>query len=237
MDAEYLMPSQSELIVVLDMDTADEARATIAACGSCQWFKIGSQLFTRCGPDLVREVIAGGKSVFLDLKFHDIPNTVAHGAKAAADLGAGLFTLHASGGRKMIAAARKAVEGSPTRILAVTVLTSLSDQELRGEIGLHETSAEAVPRLAKQAIEAGAHGIVCSPLEIALVREAVGPGPLIVTPGIRPAWASQDDQSRVLTPREAAAAGANMIVVGRPILKHPNPAEAVRLIKEELADV
>lgn len=225
----------TELIIVLDMDTADEARATIAACGGCRWFKIGSQLFTRCGPELVREVISSGKDLFLDLKFHDIPNTVAHGAKAAADLGVGLFTLHASGGRKMIAAAREAVEGSHTRILAVTVLTSLSDAELRNEIGLHETAAEAVPRLAKQAIDAGAHGIVCSPLEIALVREAIGPGPIIVTPGIRPAWASQDDQTRVLTPREAAAAGANMIVVGRPILKHANPADAVRLIQEELA--
>lgn len=229
------MPTPTELIVVLDMDTAEEARATIAACAGCRWFKIGSQLFTRSGPDFVREVIAAGHNVFLDLKFHDIPNTVAHGAKAAADLGTGLFTLHASGGRKMISAARKAVEGTRTEILAVTVLTSLSDAELRDEIGLHETAAQAVPRLATQAIEAGAHGIVCSPLEIALVREAIGPGPRIVTPGIRPAWASQDDQTRVLTPREAAAAGATMIVVGRPILKHANPAEAVRLIQDELA--
>jgi len=227
----------TELIVVLDMDTRDEALHTIDACGECRWFKIGSQLFTRCGPDLVREVIASGKNVFLDLKFHDIPNTVAHGAKAAAELGAGLFTIHASGGRKMIAAARKAVEGTPARILAVTVLTSLSDTELRDEIGFHETAAQAVQRLARQAVEAGAHGIVCSPLEIALVREAVGPEAAIVTPGIRPAWASQDDQTRVLTPREAALAGATMIVVGRPILKHPNPAEAVRLIQEELAHV
>ena len=229
--------SKTELIVVLDMDTRQQALDTIAACGACTWYKIGSQLFTRCGPDLVREVLALGKNVFLDLKFHDIPNTVAHGAKAAADLGAGLFTVHASGGRKMIDAARKAVEGTQARILAVTVLTSLSDAELRGEVGMNETAAEAVPRLAKQAIEAGAHGIVCSPLEIALVRAAVGPGPLIVTPGIRPAWAAQDDQSRVLTPREAAAAGASMIVVGRPILKHNDPAEAVRLIQEELSNV
>lgn len=225
----------TELIVVLDMDTRDEALRTIDVCGDCHWYKIGSQLFTRCGPELVREVSALGKNVFLDLKFHDIPNTVAHGAKAAADLGAGLFTIHASGGRKMIAAARKAVEGTPTRILAVTVLTSLSDTELREEVGFQESAAEAVQRLARQAVEAGAHGIVCSPLEIALVREAVGPEAVIVTPGIRPAWASQDDQTRVLTPREAAQAGATMIVVGRPILKHSNPAEAVRLIQEELS--
>lgn len=227
--------SKTELIVVLDMDTREEALATIAACGGCDWFKIGMQLFTRCGPPLVREVLGLGKRVFLDLKYHDIPNTVAHGAKAAAELGAGLFTIHASGGRKMISAARKAVEGTEARILAVTVLTSLSDMELRSEVGLHEDAAQAVPRLARQAVDAGAHGIVCSPLEITLVREAVGPGPLIVTPGIRPAWAGQDDQSRVLTPREAAQAGADMIVVGRPILKHADPAEAVRLIREELA--
>lgn len=224
----------TELIVVLDVDTQAEALAIVRACGDCQWFKIGSQLFTRCGPEVVRAVQALGKSVFLDLKFHDIPNTVAHGASAAAALQAGLFTLHASGGRKMIEAARAAVEGTDTRILAVTILTSFSDAALRSDIGLHETAAEAVPRLAKMAVESGAHGIVCSPHEIGLVRAAVGPEPLIVTPGVRPDWASQDDQQRVMTPAEAKAQGASMIVVGRPILKHPQPAEAVRLILEEL---
>jgi orotidine-5'-phosphate decarboxylase len=127
------------------------------------------------------------------------------------------------------------VEGTATLILAVTILTSFSDAELRSDIGLHETAAEAVPRLAKMAVDAGAHGIVCSPQEIGLVREAVGPEPIVVTPGIRPAWSTKDDQERIMTPRDAAKAGASMIVVGRPILKHENPAEAVRLIKEELA--
>ncbi len=224
----------TELIVGLDLDTRDEAIRAVTACGDCRWFKIGSQLFTRCGPAIVEAVLGLGKNVFLDLKFHDIPNTVAHGAKAAAALGAGLFTLHASGGRKMIAAAREAVEGTPARILAVTILTSLSDDMVRNEIGLPETAAQAVPRLAKLAVESGAHGIVCSPQEIRLVREAVGPGPIIVTPGIRPEWAGKDDQARVMTPREAAAAGASMIVVVRPILKHAQPAEAVRLVLEEL---
>lgn len=134
----------------------------------------------------------------------------------------------------MIAAAREAVEATQTRILAVTVLTSLTDGMLQQEIGLPETAAQAVPRLARMAVDAGAHGIVCSPREIALVREAVGQGPLIVTPGIRPRWASKDDQARVMTPREAMEAGADMIVVVRPILKHENPPEAVRLIQEEL---
>lgn len=229
-----MMPT--DIIVGLDVDTRDEALAAVQACGVCRCFKIGSQLFTRCGPSIVREVQEQGKDVFLDLKFHDIPNTVAKGARAAADLGVTLCTLHASGGRKMIGAAREAVEGTSTRLLAVTVLTSLSDAMLREELGLPETAAEAVPRLARLAIEAGAHGIVCSPQEIRLVRKAIGPAPLVVTPGIRPAWASQDDQARVMTPREAAAAGASMIVVVRPILKHARPAEAVELIIEELND-
>ncbi len=224
----------TELIVVLDVDTLDEAAATVDACGGCDWFKVGSQLFTRTGPECVRLLQERGKRVFLDLKYHDIPNTVAHGAKGAAALGVGLFTLHALGGSKMIAAAREAVEGTDTRILAVTILTSHSDDALRADLGLHETAAQAVPRLAKMAVDAGAHGIVCSPQEIALVRAAVGPEPIIVTPGIRPAWSSKDDQERIMTPAEARAAGASMIVVGRPILKHSNPAEAVGLILEEL---
>jgi orotidine-5'-phosphate decarboxylase len=224
----------TELIVVLDVDTLDEAAATVDACGDCDWFKVGSQLFTRTGPDCVRLLQDRGKRVFLDLKYHDIPNTVAHGAKGAAALGVGLFTLHALGGSKMIAAAREAVEGTDTRILAVTILTSHSDDALRADLGLHETAAQAVPRLAKMAVDAGAHGIVCSPQEIALVRAAVGPEPIIVTPGIRPAWSSKDDQERIMTPAEARAAGASMIVVGRPILRHSNPAEAVGLILEEL---
>ncbi len=224
----------TELIVVLDMDTRDEALAAVAACDSCRWFKIGAQLFTRLGPDIVREVQQQGKQVFLDLKYHDIPNTVAHAARAAADLGAGLFTLHASGGRAMIEAARTAVEGSDTRILAVTVLTSLSEAALRGELGIQETPEEAVRRLATLAVDAGAHGIVCSPMELRVLREALGNEPLIVTPGVRPAWAAKDDQKRVMTPREAAQGGASMIVVGRPILKHPEPARAAAMIIEEM---
>jgi len=224
----------TELIVVLDIDTREEAIQIVETCGDCQWFKIGAQLFTRCGPDVVRDIQAMGKNVFLDLKYHDIPNTVAKAAKGAAALGVSLFTLHASGGRRMIEAAREAVEGTDTRILAVTVLTSFSDEMLRDEVGLSETAAEAVPRYAKLAVDSGAHGIVCSPHEIALVREAVGNEPLIVTPGVRPAWAAADDQVRFMTPKQASDAGANYIVVGRPILKHKNRAEAVNLILGEL---
>ena len=222
------------MIVGLDVDTREQALTAVGAIGGCTHVKIGAQLFTRCGPDIVREIQALGKRVMLDLKYHDIPNTVGSAARAAADLGVALFTLHAAGGRKMIEAARKAVDGTGTRILAVTVLTSLTDAMLRDEIGLPETAAQAVPRFARMAVESGAHGIVCSPQEIGLVRGAVGPEALIVTPGVRPAWASKDDQARVMTPREAAQAGANYIVAVRPILKHANPAEAVRLILEEL---
>lgn len=224
----------TELVIVLDVDTQAEALSIVASCGAAEWFKIGAQLFTREGPGVVEAVRAQGKNVFLDLKYHDIPNTVAKAAAGAAALGAGLFTVHALGGRKMIAAARKAVEGTQARILAVTILTSHSDADLRADLGLPETAAEAVPRLARMAVEAGAHGIVCSPQEIKLVRAAVGPDTLIVTPGVRPAWAGVDDQERVLTPLEAARAGAGMVVVGRPILRHPNPAGAVALIQEEL---
>lgn len=225
----------TQLIVVLDVDTRDEAIGIVDACTECEWFKVGFQLFTRCGPDIVREILGRGKRVMLDLKFHDIPNTVNKAAKAAADLGVSLFTLHAGGGRDMIAAACEAVENTDARALAVTVLTSLSETMLREEVGLQESPEEAVVRLAAMAVDAGAHGLVCSPKEIVRLRETLGAGPLIVTPGVRPEWASKDDQARVTTPREAAKAGASFIVVGRPIVRHENPAEAVALINQELA--
>lgn len=224
----------TELIAVLDVDTREEALRTVEACGACRWFKIGSQLFTHCGPGIVGAVQERGKDVFLDLKYHDIPNTVGAAVRAAAALGVRLLTVHACGGSKMIGAARQAVEGTDTRILAVTVLTSLDEEALRAEVGLPESPQEAVRRYARLAVGAGAHGVVASPHEIGLIREEVGGEPLIVTPGVRPAWASADDQARVLTPREAAQRGANFVVVGRPILRHANPAEAVRRIQEEL---
>ncbi len=224
----------TELIVVLDVDTREEALDIVAACEGCEYFKIGSQLFTRCGPEIVRLLIDQGKKVMLDLKYHDIPNTVNHAVKAAVDLGVSLITLHAGGGSGMIAAARKATEGSATQLLAVTVLTSMNEETLRSDVGIPESPTETVPRWAKMAIEAGAHGIVCSAQEIELVRAAIGDKALIVTPGIRPQWASKDDQQRIMTPRDASNAGANFIVVGRPILNHENPAEAVKLVKEEL---
>jgi len=225
----------TQLITALDLDSKEAAIETVERCGGCEWFKVGLQLFSRCGPKVVDAVRGQNKHVFLDLKLHDIPNTVGKAAHAGAELGAELMTVHASGGRAMIAAAREAVEGTDTKILAVTVLTSISDDVLRTEVGLPETTAEAVVRYARQSVEAGAHGLVASPQEIRLIRDAVGPEPLIVTPGIRPEWAARNDQARVMTPREAAEHGANFVVVGRPITQNENPTEAVRLIHEELS--
>lgn len=226
---------KTELIVVLDVDSRAEALSIVERCDGCEWFKVGFQLFTRYGPEIVREIREQNKKVMLDLKFHDIPNTVHHAARSAVAMGADLFTLHASGGRDMIAKAREAVEGTDTRILAVTVLTSLTESMLREEVGFQETPEEAVKRLAAMAVEAGAHGIVSSPKEIEMLRATLGEEPLIVTPGIRPEWSTKDDQARVTTPAEAARAGASHIVVGRPILKHANPTQAVTLIQQELA--
>jgi orotidine-5'-phosphate decarboxylase len=224
----------TELIIALDVDTLDDAKRAVDACGGCTWYKAGLQLFSRTGPAVVEQLRGAGKRVFLDLKLHDIPNTVKHAARAAADLGVDLITVHASGGRRMVAAAREAVEGTETRVLAVTVLTSISSEMLRDEIGIRTSTEMTVSRFAKLAVESGAHGIVSSPHEIAVVREAVGRGALIVTPGIRPAWAGADDQARFLTPRDAAKAGADFVVVGRPILQHENPGEAVALVLKEL---
>jgi len=225
----------TELIVGLDVDTMPDALRIVEACGPCRFYKIGAQLFTRCGPEIVQKVMEKDKKVFLDLKYHDIPNTVLHAVKAAAAMGVSLLTIHAWGGRRMIEAARAATEGTSTQILSVTVLTSLTDAMLQQELGVPEIAAQAVPRLAKLAVESGSHGVVASPHEIGAIRQAVGMEALIVTPGVRPGWASTDDQARVMTPAEAARAGANYIVVARPVIKHQDPAEAVRLIQEELS--
>ncbi len=225
----------AELIVVLDVDTCDAALDIVDACGErCRRFKIGAQLFTRAGPAAVHSVRERGKNVFLDLKYHDIPNTVGQAARAAADLGVSLITIHASGGARMIEAARDAVAGTSTRVLAVTVLTSLTDAMLRDELGIQSTARGTVLRLAKKAVGHGAHGVVCSPRELEPLRRELGAGPVIATPGIRPAWASKDDQARIMTPRDAASAGADFIIVGRPILKHAEPAVAVGKILEEI---
>jgi len=229
------MPKHStQLITALDVDQLREARAIIDGCLSCDWFKVGAQLFTRRGPRAVAYVRDLGRRVFLDLKFHDIPNTVAKAAAGAAEMGVDLMTCHALGGKDMIAAARESIEDYDCQLLAVTILTSHTDENLASELGLKEKSKDAVPRLAKLAVDAGAHGIVCSPRETKLVREAVGRKPTIVTPGVRPSWSESNDQKRVATPREAAEAGANFVVVGRPVTQADDPGEAARMIQKEL---
>jgi len=194
--------------------------------------KVGLELFTAEGPPVVRAAAALGRPVFLDLKLHDIPATVEGAARSAATTGAALLTVHASGGAEMIRAAVRGA-GPGVRILAVTVLTSIDAATLE-RIGLSGPPEAAVVRLARLAVEAGAGGLVCSPQEVAAVRAAVGPGPLLVVPGVRPVGSARGDQARVATPGEAVRAGADVIVVGRPLRDAPDPVAAAAAIAGEL---
>jgi len=219
-------------MVALDMDEGDEAVRLAGEIGSdVAALKVGSQLFTRYGPDLVRQITESGGRVFLDLKYHDIPNTVAKAVRGAVEMGVSWFTVHASGGSHMIRAAKDAA--ADTRVLAVTVLTSL-DRDAMGQIGWGGEVRDQVVRLATMAREAGADGIVCSALEVGSLRSVLDDGCVLVTPGIRPAGASTDDQARVATPASAVADGADYLVVGRPIVKALDRKEAVALILEEM---
>jgi len=194
--------------------------------------KVGLEMFAAEGPPVVRAAAALGRPVFLDLKLHDIPNTVEGAARSAARTGAALLTVHASGGAEMIRAAVRGA-GADVKVLAVTVLTSLDGPALDA-IGLAGPPERAVVRLARLAVAAGAAGLVCSPHEVQAVRAAVGPGPLLVVPGVRPAGAAKGDQARVATPEEAVRAGADVIVVGRPLRDAPDPAGAARAIAASL---
>jgi orotidine-5'-phosphate decarboxylase len=194
--------------------------------------KVGLELFAAEGPPAVRAAAALGRPIFLDLKLHDIPNTVEGAVRSAAATGAALVTVHASGGPEMVRSAARGA-GGRVRVLAVTVLTSL-DADALDAIGLAGPAEEAVVRLARLAIGAGANGIVCSPQEAEAVRAAVGPGPLLVVPGVRPAGAARGDQARVATPAEAVRAGADVIVLGRPLRDAPDPGAAAREIAASL---
>lgn len=213
-----------------------QAKAWASAAGPhCGLVKLGLEFFLAHGTAGYRAI--AGRPVFLDLKLHDIPNTVAGGVRAVLPLAPRLLTLHAAGGAAMIAAARQAAEAAGAArplLLAVTVLTSLDEAAL-ASVGVAGTPAEQVVRLAKLAVAAGADGIVCSPLEVAAVRAALGPGPKLVVPGIRPAGAAIGDQARVMTPAEAVSAGADWIVVGRPITAAADPAAAAAAIAAEIA--
>ena len=225
------MTPRDRLIVALDVADAATARAMVdRLAGHVGMFKVGSQIFTAAGPDFVREVIARGEKVFLDLKFHDIPNTVA-GAVSAAAAGVSSSTCTRQGERCWCRVG--ALPAMGIRLLAITILTS-HDEKTLGSIGVSGSVADSVRRLAALAKEAGADGVVASPQEVALVREACGKDFLVVTPGIRPAGSSRGDQARTATPAAAMAAGADYIVVGRPILEAHDPAAAADAIVREL---
>ena len=226
-----------QLILALDVETREEALATLQTLGdSLQWVKIGLQLFTACGPDIVREIHDLGYRVFLDLKLHDIPNTVAKAVQSIATLPVALLTLHAIGGAEMIQWANQAREDHAPNLslLAVTVLTSMSDAQLKS-LNIPVTTEAQVQHLAELSLAAGAQGLVCSSLELVPLRSRFGPDPLLVTPGIRPAGSDSDEQKRVMTPALAARAGSSFIVVGRPVLRAADPAAAARAIRAELA--
>jgi orotidine-5'-phosphate decarboxylase len=228
------MTPRDRLIVALDVADAAAARAMVdRLAGHVGMFKVGSQIFTAAGPDFVREVIARGEKVFLDLKFHDIPNTVAGAVSAAGQLGVSLVDVHALGGKDMLEAAVGALPAMGIRLIAITILTSHKEETL-ASIGVTGSVADSVRRLAVLAREAGADGVVASPHEVAPVREACGRDFLIVTPGIRPAGSARGDQARTATPAAAVASGADYIVVGRPILEAPDPAAAADAIVREL---
>ena len=228
----------AELIVALDVQTRGEAVEHVNRIGDAVGFyKIGMELFTAEGPDVVKAVKDLGKKVFLDLKYHDIPRTVERAVRSCGKLGVDLLTIHSSGGNAMIrAAAGAAAEfgSSAPKILAVTLLTSLDAQDLR-DVGIPlRTSAEQVRSLAFLATASGADGLVCSPLEVGALSKSLKRGTLFVTPGVRPAGAAVGDQKRVATPADAVRDGATHLVVGRPVLAAPDPAQAARAILEEM---
>jgi orotidine-5'-phosphate decarboxylase len=230
--------SDRRIIVALDRADPDDALdfARRVDPGRCR-LKVGKELFTRAGPKVVEHLVRRNFSVFLDLKYHDIPNTVAGACRAAADLGVWMVNVHAQGGRRMMEAARDAVAGAAQAplLVAVTILTSL-DQDDLFEVGLSGTPLDNVLRLAKLAYDAGLDGVVCSPVEIKALRRTLGPQFLLVTPGIRPAGADNQDQKRVMTPGEAVARGSSYLVIGRPITQAKNPMAALEAIEAEISD-
>jgi orotidine-5'-phosphate decarboxylase len=237
---DFIEEARKRLIVALDAPSAAAAAELVRRLeDTCQWFKVGLELFVAAGPAVIEPLVARGHSVFLDLKLHDIPNTVAAAVRSAASLGARMMTLHAAGGPAMLSAARAALDGvgvaPPPQLLAVTVLTSMDQAQLNA-IGLDRSPAGQVELLARMGQEAGLRGFVCSPQEVATLRALTGPEGVLVIPGIRPAGAAIGDQKRIATPAEALRQGASYLVVGRPITQSPNPARAVEAILKEMAE-
>ncbi len=242
------MGMTQKIIVALDFPDAAAALALVDRLdpGLCR-LKVGKELFTLAGPDLVRLLVARGFEVFLDLKFHDIPNTVAAACRAAAGLGVWMLNVHAAGGRRMMSAAQEALASLPPRkphgdkpqrpyLIAVTVLTSMSAEDL-GEVGVAAAPADQVLRLARLTQQCKLDGVVCSAMEAAMLRADLGADFRLVTPGIRPAGAEAGDQRRVMTPAEALRAGATDLVIGRPITASSDPLAALRQINSEIQDL
>ena len=227
------------LIVALDVKSSAAAFKLVDRLGDAvSFYKVGSPLFTRAGPDVVKELKKRGKRVFLDLKFHDIPNTVAHAVAAAAALDVDLLTVHAAGGTDMIKAACDAGGDKGPRILAVTVLTSIGVHDAEQIFGKELNSLrEEVARIGQLAADAGAHGVIASPLEAEALKRRHGADFLVVTPGIRPAGSTHGDQSRVATPADAVRAGADFLVVGRPITEAEDPAAVAAQMLDEMTQV
>jgi orotidine-5'-phosphate decarboxylase len=241
--ANEILPARSApsdpqdcLIVALDVPSADAAMDLVDQLqGTCRWFKVGMELYYAAGNSIINRLVERGFNVFLDLKLHDIPNTVAGAVRSVAGTGASLLTIHAGGGEQMMrAAAQAATAPNAPELLAVTVLTSMDAAELAA-VGVPTPPADQVLRLARLAKVSGVTGLVCSPEEVAAVRQAMGPSARLVVPGIRPAGhTATDDQRRVATPAETISRGASMLVVGRPITQAPDPAQAAAAILAEI---
>ena len=235
---QALEEARRRLIVALDVPDAAAAIALVDRLeNQCQWFKVGLELFVAAGPAVLEPILCRGHSVFLDLKLHDIPNTVAGAVRSAAALGVQMLTLHAAGGPVMLAAAQNALQGlpNPPQLLAVTVLTSMDQPQLNA-IGLDRSPAVQVELLARMGVAAGMSGFVCSPQEVATLRTLMGPAGVLVIPGIRPAGAGVGDQKRIATPADALRLGASHLVVGRPITQAADPSEAAEAILREMAE-
>lgn len=233
-------PARDRIIIPLDVSSAEEAAGIVTRLkGRVGMFKVGLQLYTAAGPDAVRRITGLGERVFLDLKLHDIPNTVARAAAEAARLGVAMIDFHLGGGARMVTAAREAVDSVGLRaeerpvLLGITVLTSFDQDDLRS-VGVSDMVEAQVTRLARLGRAAGLDGVVASPHEVAAIRAACGQEFVIVTPGIRPAGAARGDQRRVMTPGEAIAAGSDYLVIGRPILESADPVAAVEAVVREI---
>ncbi len=231
--------ARSRLIFALDVEDFAAAKHWVSTlAGHVGMFKVGKQLFTACGPEVVRMIVDYGADIFLDLKYHDIPNTVAAASVEASRLGVRLLNLHALGGYEMMARTvdrlhKEFPEPDRPKMLAVTILTSSNEDTLR-EVGIELPVPEMVVKLAKLAKKAGMDGVVASPLEVSLIRETCGKEFIIVTPGVRPAYASIDDQKRIMTPADAVKAGSDYLVIGRPISSAPDPLAAADAIVSEI---